>query len=67
MKCPACGFQSTPLYKCKFCGDVRCGSTTGSGDKGACGNSKSPFGRPQAAAENRQCRVCAKPSAYQKI
>ena len=66
IQCPKCGMKVSNLYRCDFCGDVRCDSSVSSGTNGGCNSSKSPYGRPQGAANGRTCFACKK-GKYQKI
>jgi hypothetical protein len=66
IKCPNCQQNVTTVFKCDFCGDLRCNATFSNGDKGTCGSSKSPFGKPQGAADAKTCYVCKK-GKYKKL
>lgn len=60
--CPKCG-NHTYLFKCKFCGDIRCSSWISAGSKTQKGCAAQHIG----AGNAMQCRVCKKGGAYQSL
>lgn len=62
MKCPICEKQSSALYKCDKCGNVRCGHTM----HGGCANLKGPYQSSFVAANGKLCPECKK-GHFQKI
>lgn len=61
MKCPRCGTNGVPVFKCNLCGDTRCGSSAIT----ACGGTKGPC-NGQRGQQNHPCKACKK-GKYNKI
>ncbi len=63
--CPRCGIYAE-IFKCKYCGDVRCGSTNTKYD-----NPKNPQKgcgvQGQGSHYKGDCRACRKMTAYERI
>lgn len=51
MLCPSCKHNARQLFKCDVCGEVRCGQTSCTGNKGG-GSGYAGAGRP--------CRHCGR-------
>ncbi|MEI6745648.1 MAG: hypothetical protein WCL34_06780 [Methylococcaceae bacterium] len=60
IKCPTCQQAVLRVFKCDFCGEIRCDATFSNAGKGACGTQYSPSGKAQAAVVGHKCYQCGK-------